>query len=120
MGDPAEVVRAALATVDDTELGINIVDLGLVLAIEIGEGHVAICLMMTTPTCPLGALIAETARAAVEQRLGAGWVVSVELDRAAKWSPDLAVEAVRERFAPRPSALGHAVKAGFSRLFGAP
>ena len=53
---------------------------------------------MTTPTCPLGGLIAENARAAVESAVGKDWTVKVAIDKAAVWSPELADPAVRSRF----------------------
>ncbi|MEF2070137.1 metal-sulfur cluster assembly factor [Consotaella aegiceratis] len=110
-------VREALRSVDDPELGVNIVDLGLVRSLAIRDRDVAIVLMMTTPTCPLGALIAETAKAAVEQRLGLDWTVAVTLDRETIWQPNLAAPEIRARFAQPLPALGTAVKAGLARLF---
>jgi hypothetical protein len=48
----AESVTAALKTVIDPELGYNIVDLGLVYAVEAADGGVRIVLTTTTPGCP--------------------------------------------------------------------
>ena len=47
-----DAILSALREVDDPELGVNIVDLGLVISIRIDERAVIIDLMMTTPTCP--------------------------------------------------------------------
>ena len=48
-------VRQALKQVDDPELGINIVDLGLVYEIHVKEkGDVQIVMTLTTPFCPIG------------------------------------------------------------------
>ncbi|MCB8836777.1 metal-sulfur cluster assembly factor [Aurantimonas sp. VKM B-3413] len=110
-------VRRALRTVDDPELGVNVVDLGLVRSVAIDEDRVDIVMMMTTPTCPIGSLIAETAKVAVESRIGGNWRVSVSLDRSAEWSPALASPEVRAHFEPHPSAVAGALKAAFSRLF---
>ena len=112
-------ILAALATVDDPELGIDIVSLGLVRRLDIGEGSVTIELMMTTPTCPLGALMVENAKAALATRLGADWTVSVTLDRAAVWSPDLAKPDVRSRFEAPSLGLTSLVKSAFGKLMGA-
>ncbi|MDR1791114.1 MAG: metal-sulfur cluster assembly factor [Propionibacteriaceae bacterium] len=59
MSDPQTIptedqVREALKEVVDPELGVNIVDLGLLYAIFIDdEGNVMLNMTLTTPTCPL-------------------------------------------------------------------
>ncbi len=55
-------VREALRVVMDPEVGINIVDLGLVYGIEAEPDHIYVVMTMTTPTCPMGAHITDTAR----------------------------------------------------------
>jgi metal-sulfur cluster biosynthetic enzyme len=111
-------VLAALREVDDPELGVNIVDLGLVAACEIAAGEVSITLMMTTPTCPLGGLIAETAAAAVGRRLGPDYTIHARVERGALWSPDLASPEVRSRFAPKHFRPLTAARGWLSRLAG--
>src|SRR4249920_793055 len=59
-GGPAteEAVREALKHVVDPELGVNIVDLGLVYRVEISEeGAISIEYTLTTMGCPIGPLI---------------------------------------------------------------
>jgi metal-sulfur cluster biosynthetic enzyme len=58
-------VRDALSEVIDPEIGINIVDLGLVYDVRIDAGHVEVDFMVTTPLCPLGPYLVR----AVESRL---------------------------------------------------
>ena len=54
----AEDVKEALHQVIDPELGIDVVDLGLVYGIEIDEqGRAIIAMTLTTPTCPLTELL---------------------------------------------------------------
>lgn len=48
----ADVVEA-LRTVFDPELGLSVVDLGLVYGIEIAGGEVAITMTLTAPGCPI-------------------------------------------------------------------
>lgn len=111
-------ILAALATVEDPELGIDIVSLGLVRRLDIGDGTIHVELMMTTPTCPLGSLIGENARAAMERAAGTGWTASVTIDKAAVWSPELADPAVRSRFERQPSRFEAAVSKFAAGLFG--
>lgn len=50
----AEQILDALKDVVDPELGVNIVDLGLVYGVEIDcNGHATIDMTLTTPMCPL-------------------------------------------------------------------
>ncbi|WP_317643589.1 metal-sulfur cluster assembly factor [Bombiscardovia apis] len=54
----AKDVREALHQVIDPELGIDVVDLGLVYGVEIDEqGRAIITMTLTTPACPLTDLI---------------------------------------------------------------
>ena len=52
-----DVVKENLKTVIDPELGVSIVDLGLIYGIEINEGNVTVKMTLTSPACPLGAVI---------------------------------------------------------------
>jgi len=52
-----KVVLEKLKEVADPELGINIVDLGLIYNIEVGKKGVAILMTLTFPGCPLGSII---------------------------------------------------------------
>jgi metal-sulfur cluster biosynthetic enzyme len=59
-------VTERLRQIDDPELGLNLVDLGLIYGIEIADGAVTIRMTLTTPGCPLH----ETILPAVEQLVG--------------------------------------------------
>ncbi len=51
--DP-EAVRTALQAVVDPELGVNIVDLGLVYGVEVDSaGRAVLTMTLTSPACPL-------------------------------------------------------------------
>lgn len=52
-------VTEAMKDVIDPELGINIVDLGLVYGITVEEGHAAIDMTLTSAACPLTEMIEE-------------------------------------------------------------
>lgn len=55
----ADAVRDALRQVIDPEVGINIVDLGLVYAIDIHAESVRIEMTMTSAACPMGDMIVD-------------------------------------------------------------
>jgi len=62
---------AALRQVYDPEIPINIFDLGLIYAVEIGEeGKVKVNLTLTSPACPMGPLIVEDTTRAIRETEG--------------------------------------------------
>ena len=61
-----EDVIAALETVVDPELNLDIWNLGLVYNVEVDSSAVNIDLTLTTPMCPVGPLIMSNAKEAVD------------------------------------------------------
>jgi metal-sulfur cluster biosynthetic enzyme len=92
-----EEVRAALRRVIDPEIGINVVDLGLVYEVRTQGGHVHVVMTMTTAACPLGESIARQAQTAIQQHVGGVTSVSVDLVWEPVWQPSMMSEAARER-----------------------
>lgn len=90
-----ERITAALREVIDPELGIDVVDLGLVYGVDIDGADVRVQLTMTTPACPLGDHIVNDAEARIEAVEGVA-SVSVELVWEPPWTPDLMSDAARE------------------------
>ena len=67
LGTPAEdALIAAIGTVYDPEIPVNVYELGLIYAIEIAEtGHVAVEMTLTAPNCPSAQELPEMVRLAV-------------------------------------------------------
>jgi metal-sulfur cluster biosynthetic enzyme len=94
----SEAVRAALRAVNDPEAGMNIVDLGLVYAVEVAPDRVAVNLTMTTPACPLGDMILDDARRVLEALVAPGTTVELRLVWDPPWSPERMSEQARQHF----------------------
>ena len=62
-------VRDALREVVDPELGINVVDLGLVYGIDVNGENVLITMTMTSPACPLRDYIQDLVGSTITARL---------------------------------------------------
>jgi metal-sulfur cluster biosynthetic enzyme len=87
----------ALRGVHDPEVGINIVDLGLVYRAERQADRILVELTMTTPSCPLGEMMVEEAREALRGSFPDAPSIQVELVRFPPWSPDRMSEAARRQ-----------------------
>lgn len=94
-------VRAALGEVIDPEVGINIVDLGLIYAIEAGEHSIRVRMTMTTPSCPMGGMLAEEVRMVIRRRF-ATRRVDVDLVWDPPWQPDIISPAARQELGLGP------------------
>jgi metal-sulfur cluster biosynthetic enzyme len=80
-------VLSALQQVIDPEIGISIVDLGLVYGIELGDSTVHITMTMTSPGCPLAGVLEKEARTAITNSFPNVNSVVVELVWEPQWSP---------------------------------
>ena len=63
-GDVAQVYDLLHAVIDP-EVGVNIVDLGLVYAVRVAERTVHVRMTLTTPGCPLGSYLDDEIRRAL-------------------------------------------------------
>ena len=91
-----EAVKEALTGVNDPEIGMNIIDLGLVYDIVIdGEDNVKVEMTLTSPGCPLGEVITQQVDAAV-RAVGAK-SAEVEIVWSPPWTPEMMSEEPKER-----------------------
>jgi metal-sulfur cluster biosynthetic enzyme len=86
-GPSERAVMDALATVVDPELGLSIVDLGLIYAVRVDGGDVDVTMTLTAAGCPLHEVIADWAQTAVARVPGVERA-RVTLTFDPPWTPD--------------------------------
>ncbi len=86
--DEHEIMQA-LKAVYDPELGISIVDLGLVYGVNTvdDENKVIVDMTLTTPACPLGPMIKTQAHAVLTSNFDAIRDVDINLVWTPRWDP---------------------------------
>jgi metal-sulfur cluster biosynthetic enzyme len=92
-----EDVEEAMRDVVDPELGINVVDLGLVYGVHVGEDNVAtLDMTLTSAACPLTDVIEDQTRAALT---GGGLVQDFRINWVwmPPWGPDKITEDGRDQ-----------------------
>jgi metal-sulfur cluster biosynthetic enzyme len=82
-----DAVRSALREVVDPEVGINIVDLGLVYGVRILPGAIEVDLTMTSPACPMGEAIMDEARDTLQAIAGGQCAIRLSLVWEPPWNP---------------------------------
>ncbi|MEX0790239.1 MAG: metal-sulfur cluster assembly factor [Actinomycetota bacterium] len=91
----SEQVMEALKVVQDPEIGINIVDLGLVYEVAVtNDGEAQIIFTLTSVGCPAGAQIENEIREAAASVEGISSVTS-EMTMQPPWGPDKMSELAR-------------------------
>lgn len=88
-------VWSALSAIDDPELGVGIVDLGLVYSVKIEPHRVQVAMTMTSPACPVGPYLVDEAAAAIRAIAPPDTVVDVDLVWEPPWSPERMTERAR-------------------------
>jgi metal-sulfur cluster biosynthetic enzyme len=94
-----EDVRESLKTVYDPEIGINIVDLGLIYDIDVdennGKNDVTVTMTLTSMACPLGPVIMQEVNGALDGLPDLG-EVGVNLVWTPPWGPDKMSEEAKD------------------------
>lgn len=84
-----ESIWEALREVLDPELGINIVDLGLVYDVALQDGTVRVAVTMTTPACPMHSYVLEATEHVLRRNLPEIQEVDVRLVWDPPWHPEM-------------------------------
>lgn len=90
-----EKVYESLQTVNDPELPVNIVELGLIYDTQISGRDVKLKMTLTTPGCGMGAMIANQAEMAIKN-IGARNVL-IEIVWDPPWNPDMMTDEAKQR-----------------------
>jgi metal-sulfur cluster biosynthetic enzyme len=86
-GDPVASARELLHEVIDPEIGLDIVELGLLRSVEIEAGVARVQFTVTTPACPLSSYIENEIRSCLWQMPDLD-EVEVECVYEPAWSPE--------------------------------
>ena len=88
-------IEDALQRVLDPELGLSVVDLGLVYGVSVVDDQVLVRLTMTSPACPVVDVIVEDLECELDRALPGGSAIQVELVWEPPWSPERLSEHAR-------------------------
>jgi metal-sulfur cluster biosynthetic enzyme len=90
-----EEILEALQAVEDPEIGMDVVNLGLVYDVQINNDNVYIKMTMTAPTCPVTPWILSEVQKIVENMAGVE-MADVELVWEPPWNPSMMSEVARD------------------------
>ncbi len=83
--------KEALREVIDPELGLNIIELGLIRDLSMDNDKAHVVMIMTTPFCPYGPALLEMARKKVEDKHNMTTTIEVGMQM---WEPAMMEEGV--------------------------
>ena len=81
-----EQIRTALRSVLDPELGMNVIELGLIRKLDVLPDVTEITMLLTTPFCPYGPAMLEQVRRAVEKATDKPARVTMAMEM---WDPSM-------------------------------
>jgi metal-sulfur cluster biosynthetic enzyme len=81
-----EQVRTALRNVYDPELGMNVIELGLIRKLDFQPDLIEITMLLTTPFCPYGPAMLEQVRRATEKATNKPARVTMAMEM---WDPSM-------------------------------
>lgn len=88
-------VMDALRKVNDPELGVSIVDLGLIYDVAVEGKKAKVTMTLTTPMCPLGGFMLSNVEDAIR---GLGLEPEVDLTFDPPWSPERIAPELKKKF----------------------
>ena len=89
MSDKEAGLYEAFRTVIDPEIGMNIIELGLVRGVEFDEESAHVNMIMTTPFCPYAPQLLEQTRRTAQDFLGVPTTIEMGMEM---WDPSMMEE----------------------------
>lgn len=86
-------VREALRAVIDPEIGMNIIELGLIRDVDIMEDRAHITMIMTTPFCPYAPQLLEQTRRTAQEYLKLPTTIEMGMEM---WDPSMMEDGVAD------------------------
>ena len=84
-----DAIYEALRSVVDPEIGLNVVELGLIRNLDLFEDRAHVTMIMTTPFCPYAAQLLEMSRKAAQGAAGVPTTIEMGLEM---WDPSMMEE----------------------------
>ncbi len=78
--DLSDKLKAGLAEIVDPEIGLNIIQLGLIRNVKLVDDTAIVRMILTTPFCPYGPSMLEETRAKAESVLGRPTAIDLGMD----------------------------------------
>jgi metal-sulfur cluster biosynthetic enzyme len=75
-----EPLKASLGEVVDPEIGLTIIQLGLIRDVRLGEDDAQITMILTTPFCPYGPALLDSTRKKAEEALQKPTFISLGME----------------------------------------
>ncbi len=91
-------VRDLLRQVIDPEVGMNIVDLGLIYGIKCAHEQLRITMTMTTPACPMADMIIDDIKVVLAMALSENVRIDVDLVWEPAWNREMMSAEARRHF----------------------
>lgn len=95
--DLRALIDAQLREVIDPEVGLDIVDVGLVYGVTVKDGRVDVNLTMTSAACPVADVIVEDVEFKLDASLPRELLIHVELVWEPPWTPERISESARRK-----------------------
>lgn len=90
-----EGLREALRGVVDPEIGMNVIELGLIRSTEIYDDRAHVLMIMTTPFCPYAPQLLEQTRRTAQAFLGVPTTIEMGLEM---WDPSMMEEGAADEW----------------------
>ena len=90
-----DTVFEAVKEIIDPEVGINIVDMGLIYGVDIEDETVNITMTLTSPGCPAGGQLINGTQHVTQQLEGVG-EVNINVVWTPRWTPEMMTEEAKD------------------------